>query len=73
MSPLSIIKTKEDAIAAVDSIPAADGSEGEFLATAKSIVNARISALPNAVKIVGVEMRLDYGDIQSFSFRIIPQ
>ena len=81
---ISGIKTKEDALLAIDSaeIPCVHEShdaaqvahvesQALLVKQVKEFAKGRIAALPESVKIVGIEVRATTGDIELISIRII--
>jgi hypothetical protein len=73
MKQISGIKTREDAIAAVAAIEVPDtGTRDASLTDAvKALALSRLAVLPPEVKVVGLEIRADTGDIELISIRII--
>lgn len=85
---ISGVKTREDALVAVDSFQlppisekadekakAEHSRQGDLVEHAKAFVKARLLAFPESVKVVGIEVRANVGNentIEAFTFRIIP-
>ena len=81
---ISGIKTKEDALAAIESFKSPEVSEkatddqkvyaarqAVLVEAGKAFVKSRLELVPTDIKVVGIEVRAEVGLVEMFTMRII--
>lgn len=64
-------KVYEAAVAEATRVNAITSRQAALVASVKALVTERINSLPPEVKVIGLEVRADAGDIEVISIRII--